>query len=133
MEQVSKDFLNKVRVNTYIYTFTFIALAVGYGLKYSEGAEPMILLIAAFAFCTLGRQIRLATDMGGALKADTQPKGASLGPWAWLLLWLYWAAIQYDVYLGLLLFDIYRKGPPERWSFFISDVDEIVGDYHILF
>lgn len=74
MEQVSKDFLNKVRVNTYIYTFTFIALAVGYGLKYSEGAEPMILLIAAFAFYTLGRQIRLATDMGGALKADTQPK-----------------------------------------------------------
>ncbi len=78
MEQVSKDFLNKVKVNTYIYCFTFIALTVGYGLKHSAGVEPMMLLIGAFAFYTLGRQIRLATELDSGAKADTMPKAA---PW----------------------------------------------------
>lgn len=74
MENSAKDFLNKIMVNTYIYTFTFIAVAVGYSLKNSIGVEPGMLLLAAFAFYTLGRQVRLAIEIDAGGKADNMPK-----------------------------------------------------------
>jgi hypothetical protein len=74
MENSAKDFLNKIMVNTYIYTFTFIAVAVGYSLKNSIGVEPGMLLLAAFAFYTLGRQVRLAMEIDSGVKADNMPK-----------------------------------------------------------
>ncbi len=74
MENSAKDFLNKIKVNTYIYTFTFIAVAVGYSLKNSIGVEPGMLLLAAFAFYTLGRQVRLAMEIDAGGKADNVPK-----------------------------------------------------------
>ena len=74
MQKSTKDFLVKVHLNTYIYTFTFMALAVGYGLKHSIGVEPMILLLGAFAFYTLSRQVKLAMAMESGTNADYKPK-----------------------------------------------------------
>ena len=74
MEKRTKDFLNKVKINTYIYTFTFMAVGVWYSMKHSMGTEPMMLLLATFAFYTLGRQVRLVADLEAGAKVDTQPK-----------------------------------------------------------
>lgn len=73
MENGTKDFLNKIKVNTYIYTFTFIALGVGFGLK-MQGPVTAMLLLAAFAFYTLGRQVNLVGEIEAGGSADTAPK-----------------------------------------------------------
>ncbi len=74
MEQGTKDFLKKVKINTYIYTATFLVVALWYTLKHDAGAEVSMLLLAAFAFYTLGRQIRLIPDLEAGKIVDTQPK-----------------------------------------------------------
>lgn len=74
MEQKTKDFLKKVRFDTYIYTFIFMLVAMGYALKHAVGAEVSMLLLASFAFYTLGRQVRLISDLEAGAVIDTQPK-----------------------------------------------------------
>ncbi len=74
MEQGTKDFLKKIKFSTYIYTVTFLVVALWYCLKHTAGAEVSMLLLAAFAFYTLGRQIRLASDLEAGQPLDTQPK-----------------------------------------------------------
>ena len=75
MKDETKGFLEKIKVNTRIYTFTFIAVGVYYAKTHTLGAEAFMLLIAAFAFYTLGRQVRLVSDMETAdIKIDTAPK-----------------------------------------------------------
>lgn len=74
MEQKTKDFLKKMKINTYIYTLTFMLVAVGYAMKHTVGAEVSMLLLAAFAFYTLGRQVRLVAELEAGGSIDTQPK-----------------------------------------------------------
>ncbi len=74
MKEETKGFLEKIKVNTRIYTFTFIAVGVYYAKMHTLGAEAFMLLIAAFAFYTLGRQIRLVTDIEAGIQVDTAPK-----------------------------------------------------------
>lgn len=78
MEKNTRDFLRKIRIDTYIYTYTFMAIAIGYSLRHDIGMETSILLLTSFAFYTIGRQIRLASDLDAGTKIDTQPKVA---PW----------------------------------------------------
>ena len=74
MEPKTKDFLKKVNVNTYIYTLTFMVVALLYSINHVVGAEVSMLLLAAFAFYTLGRQISLLADLEAGKSVDTQPK-----------------------------------------------------------
>lgn len=74
MEAKTKDFLKKMKVNTYIYTLTFMAVALGYTLKHPVGGEVSMLLLAAFAFYTLGRQISLLSELEAGKSVDTQPR-----------------------------------------------------------
>jgi len=74
MEESTKAFVNKIKINTYIYTFTFLAVSIGYSLKHSVSLEPLMLLLAAFAFYTLGRQVNLLSDIETGTKIDTQPR-----------------------------------------------------------
>ena len=74
MEPKTKDFLKKVKVNTYIYTMTFMVVALLYSINHVVGAEVSMLLLAAFAFYTLGRQISLLADLEAGKSVDTQPK-----------------------------------------------------------
>jgi len=74
MEPKTKDFLKKVKVNTYIYTLTFMVVALLYSIKHVAGAEVSMLLLAAFAFYTLGRQISLLADLEAGKSVDTQPR-----------------------------------------------------------
>lgn len=74
MEKGTKDFLNKIKIDTYIYTFTFLAVCVGYSLKHAVGPESSMLLVAAFAFYSIGRQVRLLPDLEKGATVDTQPK-----------------------------------------------------------
>ncbi len=78
MEKSTRDFLRKIRIDTYIYTYTFMAIAIGYSLTHTVGTETSILLLATFAFYTIGRQIRLVPDIDAGAKIDTKPKVA---PW----------------------------------------------------
>ena len=78
MENVTKEFLGKVKINTYIYTLTFLVVSVGYSLKHSIGLEPFMLLLAAFAFYALGRQISLISELESGGKVDTQPSAPIL-------------------------------------------------------
>jgi hypothetical protein len=74
MEQKTKNFLKKIKFNTYIYTLTFMLVAMGYALKHAVGAEVSMLLLAAFAFYTLGRQVGLIADLESGESIDTQPR-----------------------------------------------------------
>lgn len=74
MENATKEFLSKIKINTYIYTLTFLIVSIGYSLKHSIGVEPFMLLLAAFAFYAIGRQIRLLTDLEAGSKVDTKPR-----------------------------------------------------------
>ncbi len=74
MKEETKKFLEKIKINTRIYTFIFIAVAVYYAKNHSIGAEAFMLLIAAFAFYTLGRQVRLVGDLESGTQVDTAPK-----------------------------------------------------------
>ena len=74
MNDVTKSFLNKVKINTYIYTFTFMSVSVFYVVRFDVGTEALMLLLAAFAFYTIGRQINLVSDLESGSKVDTMPK-----------------------------------------------------------
>jgi len=78
VEEKTKEFLRKVKFNTYIYTFTFMAVSIGYSVKHSLGVEPFMLLMASFAFYTIGRQITTLSEIESGSKADNQPK---VQPW----------------------------------------------------
>ncbi len=74
MEQNTQDFLKKVKFNTYIYTVTFLVVALWYSFKHDAGPEVSMLLLAAFAFYTLGRQIRLVSELEAGKVVNTQPR-----------------------------------------------------------
>ncbi len=74
MEESTKSFIKKIKINTYIYTFTFMAVGVLYTTKQEISLEPFMLLLAAFAFYTLGRQVNLLSDIEAGTKLDTQPR-----------------------------------------------------------
>lgn len=74
MNDTSKSFLNKIKIDSYIYTFTFMAAAVLYIVRFSAGTEAVMLLIASFAFYTIGRQVSLVPKLEAGEKVDTQPK-----------------------------------------------------------
>jgi len=74
MEKVTRDFLKKIKFDTYIYTMTFLLVGVGYSLKHSTGIEPLMFILASFAFYSIGRQVRLVGELEDGAKVDTQPK-----------------------------------------------------------
>ena len=74
MEESTKSFIKKIKINTYIYTFTFMAVGVLYTTEHEISLEPFMLLLAAFAFYTLGRQVNLLSDIEAGTKIDTQPR-----------------------------------------------------------
>ena len=74
MEESTKAFIKKIKISTYIYTFTFMAVGVLYTAKHEISLEPFMLLLAAFAFYTLGRQVNLLSDIEAGTKIDTQPR-----------------------------------------------------------
>lgn len=74
MENGTRKFTNKIKIDTYIYTFAFIIISIGYSLKHTVGAESSMLLLAAFAFYSIGRQVRLLSDIEAGTPIDTQPK-----------------------------------------------------------
>jgi len=74
MEDTTKAFIRKIRFNTYIYTFTFLSVSIGYSLKRAVSLEPFMLLLAAFAFYTLGCQVNLLSDIEAGAKVDTKPR-----------------------------------------------------------
>ncbi len=74
MEQNTRNFLKKVKFDTYIYTVTFLVVALWYIIKHSASAEVSMLLLASFAFYTLGRQIRLVSELESGKSLDFQPK-----------------------------------------------------------
>ncbi|MBI5416278.1 MAG: hypothetical protein HZA29_05635, partial [Candidatus Omnitrophica bacterium] len=56
------------------YTLTFTVVALLYSMKHAVGAEVSMLLLAAFAFYTLGRQITLLADLEAGKSVDTRPR-----------------------------------------------------------
>ncbi len=74
MEDMTKTFINKIKINTYIYTFTFMAVGVMYSAKHGNSLEPLMLLLASFAFYTVGRQVNLLSDIEAGAKIDTKPR-----------------------------------------------------------
>jgi len=74
MEESTKSFIKKIKINTYIYTFIFMAVGVMYTTEQEISLEPFMLLLAAFAFYTLGRQVNLLSDIEAGTKIDTQPR-----------------------------------------------------------
>jgi len=74
MEDSTKAFIKKIKIDTYIYTLTFIVVGVMYTAKHEISLEPFMLLLAAFAFYSLGRQVNLLADIEAGTKVDTQPK-----------------------------------------------------------
>ncbi len=74
MEQKTKEYLRKVRFNTYIYTFAFMAVAIWYTIEHSIKSEPIMLLLAAFAFYTIGKQVRMISDLEAGAELDTKPR-----------------------------------------------------------
>ncbi len=74
MEESTKAFIKKIKINTYIYTFIFMAVGVMYTAEQEISLEPFMLLLAAFAFYTLGRQVNLLSDIEAGTKLDTQPR-----------------------------------------------------------
>ena len=74
MEETTKEFIQKIKINTYIYTFTFMAVGVLHAVKQTASVAPLMLLLAAFAFYAVGRQVNMLIDIEGGTKADNQPK-----------------------------------------------------------
>ena len=74
MEESTKSFIKKIKINTYIYTFTFMAVGVLYTTKQEISLEPFMLLLAAFAFYTLGRQVNLLSDIEAGTEINTRPR-----------------------------------------------------------
>lgn len=78
MEKGTKEFLRKIKLNTYIYTLTFMLVAIMYCVKHSMGTEVSMLLLAAFAFYALGRQVSLLSDLEEGAAVNTQPRVSAL-------------------------------------------------------
>jgi len=74
MEESTKAFIKKIKINTYIYTFTFMGVGVLYTAQHEISLAPFMLLLAAFAFYTLGRQVNLLSDIEAGTKIDTKPR-----------------------------------------------------------
>jgi len=74
MEEATRAFIKKIKINTYIYTFTFIAVSGFYAFKHDISLEPFMLLLAAFAFYAIGRQVNLLVDIDSGTKIDTKPR-----------------------------------------------------------
>ena len=74
MEEKTKKFIRKIRFDTYIYSATFIVLAISYFAVFDIRTEPIMLLLAAFAFYTVGKQVNLLSALEEGESVDTQPK-----------------------------------------------------------
>jgi hypothetical protein len=75
MEKKTENFLNKIKFDTMIYAITFCLVAVGYSVKHANsGPEGLMLLLAAFAFFTVGKQVRVAAELEGGADLDNKPK-----------------------------------------------------------
>jgi len=74
MGEPTVAFINKIKINTYIYTFLFICVSIGYSLKNSVSIEPFLLLMASFAFYTLGRQVNLICKIEEGIQIDNHPR-----------------------------------------------------------
>jgi len=74
MEKSTQEFIKKIKLNTYIYTVTFIFLSVFYGMTHSMGTEPLMFILAAFAFYALGRQVSLLAELEAGREVNTKPR-----------------------------------------------------------
>ncbi len=74
MEDKTKQYLRKIRFDTHIYTAAFIVLSLSYVMVYDIRTEPLMLLLAAFAFYTLGKQIRLLSEIEAGVPVNTKPR-----------------------------------------------------------
>ena len=74
MEEATRAFIKKIKFNTYIYTFIFIAVSLYYTANHEISLEPFMLLIAAFAFYAVGRQVSLLVDIDSGTKVNTRPR-----------------------------------------------------------
>ena len=74
MKEETRKFLDKIKMNTYIYTLTFILVALYYVMNHAVGSEFSMLLIAAFAFYSLGRQISLLKALEAGEHVNTHPR-----------------------------------------------------------
>ena len=80
MEESTKAFIKKIKINTYIYTFIFMAVGVMYTAKQEISLEPFMLLLAAFAFYTLGRQV-LKPELNWTLSQEHRHGSGALSTW----------------------------------------------------
>jgi len=74
MEETTRAFIKKIKFNTYIYTFLFIVVSIYYTTNQEISLEPFMLLIAAFAFYAIGRQVGLLADIDSGTKINTRPR-----------------------------------------------------------
>ena len=75
MNDKTKQFIRKIRIDTYIYTLTFIVVSILYFFFFLDnGTSPVMLLLAAFAFYTVGRQVNLLKDLEAGVEISTKPK-----------------------------------------------------------
>ena len=74
MEDKTKQYLRKIRFDTHIYTAAFIVLSLSYFLVYDIRTEPLMFLLAAFAFYTLGKQMRLLNEIEAGAVVNTKPR-----------------------------------------------------------
>lgn len=75
MQEKTKEFIRKIRFDTYIYTITFIVVSILYFLFFSDdGTSPVMLLLAAFAFYTVGRQVNFLKDLEAGVEINTKPR-----------------------------------------------------------
>ena len=73
MNDVTKKFLNKIKINTYIYTFLFMSAALFFIITFSAETSAIVLLLAAFAFYALGRQVNLVSRLEAGEEMSTMP------------------------------------------------------------
>ena len=92
MQDKTKEFIRKIRFDTYIYTFTFIAVSTLYAVYYDTTTTPVMLLLSAFAFYTVGRQLNLLKDLEAGVEINTKPRAP-----AWVI------GIVYLVILFMIL------------------------------
>ena len=74
MEETTRAFIKKIKFNTYIYTLLFIVVSIYYTINQEISLEPFMLLIAAFAFYAIGRQVGLLVDIDSGTKINTRPR-----------------------------------------------------------
>ena len=74
MEETTRVFIKKIKFNTYIYTVLFIVVSIYYTTNQEISLAPSMLLIAAFAFYAVGRQVGLLVDIDSGTKINTRPR-----------------------------------------------------------